>query len=246
MGILYIISTPIGNLQDISLRAIETLQRVNFIACEDTRKTGLLLKFLQTLQNRIRSDDKKQIFKRPTLISYYEQNEIQKIPKIINLLKNDCDVALVTDAGTPAISDPGFKLIRECIREKIKVESIPGPSSVISALVVSGLPTDKFLFLGFLPRKKRHRKKSLENTKESLKFIKATVILFESPYRLFDTLGELMEIFGDIDIVIARELTKIHEEVKRNKISSFSTFYEKTKPRGEYVVLFNFVPGRTE
>jgi len=220
MGTLYVVATPIGNLEDITIRAIKTLLSVNTIACEDTRHTGLLLKHLSNMYHKLVYDTQGNQSenienKRPDLISYYEQNEFRRIPEIINALKNGLSVALVSDAGTPAISDPGFKLIRECIQEGIRVESIPGPSSVISALVSSGLPTDKFLFLGYPPRKPGHRKTFFESIKKSREYIKATCILFEAPHKLLKTLTEMQEVFGDIEIVIARELTKIHEEIKR-------------------------------
>lgn len=225
MSNLYIVSTPIGNLQDITSRAIKVLREVGIIVCEDTRRTGSLLKSISDV--------------RPRLISYYEQNETQRTPQIIELLKNGNQIALVSDSGTPTISDPGFKLVRECISQNIRVESIPGPSSVISSLVVSGLPTDKFLFLGFLPKKKGHRKKFLQNVQSSLNLVKSTVILFEAPHRLIGTLEELKEIFGDINIVICRELTKIHEEIRREKISESLLHFQKTNPKGELVILFN-------
>lgn len=235
MGILYIVATPIGNMKDISLRAIRTLFKVNTIACEDTRRTGLLLAKILPLTNQTG-----EIIKKPQLISYYEQNELQRIPEIINLLKSDCDVALVSDAGMPAISDPGFKLIRECARENIKVEVIPGASSVITALAISALPTDKFTFLGYLPHKASHAKKLLENVVESLKLIKSTIILFEAPHKLLKTLELMKEILGeDREIVICRELTKIHEEVIRNNIKDVLLHFQKTKPLGEIVILFS-------
>lgn len=225
MGILYIVATPIGNLQDITLRAIKILQSVDVIACEDTRKIGILL-------SKVLPEGPK-----PRLISYYEQNELQRIPEIINALRNGLNIALVSDAGTPTISDPGFKLVRECIREGIKVESIPGPSSVISSLVSSGLPTDKFLFVGYPPKKPGHRKTLFENLTKLP--IKTTIILFEGPHHIIRTLNELKEVFGNIDIVICRELTKIHEEIRREKISSSIAHFSKTKPKGEFVILFN-------
>lgn len=234
MGILYIVATPIGNLQDITLRAIKTLQSVDVIVCEDTRKTGLLLqRIIQT------SEVESTRPLRSRLISYYEQNELQRIPEIINALKNGLNIALVSDAGTPTISDPGFKLVRECIREGIRVESIPGPSSAISALVSSGLPTDKFLFLGYPPKKPGHRKDFFRNIASMIRIIKATIIMFEGPHRIIRTLEEMKEIFGDIDIVICRELTKIHEEIRREKISDSITHFIKTNPKGEFVILFN-------
>lgn len=242
MGTLFIVATPIGNLKDLSLRAIDVLTKVEIIACEDTRHTGLLLKHIKdALHTRsiLRQGYSLQD-KRPTLLSYYEQNEFKRIPQVINALKNGVDVALVSDAGTPTISDPGFKLVRECIAQGIKVESIPGPSSVISSLVVSGFPTDKFLFLGYLPKKPGKRKNLLNELKcfETLKQIHPTIILFESPYRLIETLSDMKEVFGDIDIVVARELTKIHEEIRREKISESVEHFNKTQPKGEFVVLF--------
>jgi len=228
MGKLYIVATPIGNLQDISLRATKVLQAVEAIACEDTRKTGLLLsQILPTDANK------------PRLVSYYEQNELQRIPEIINALKNGLNIALVSDAGTPTVSDPGFKLVRECIREEIRVESIPGPSSVITALTVSGLPTDKFLFMGYPPRKPGHRKSLFENVKSTMGFVKSTIIFFEAPHRIVKTLEELRETFGDIDIVIARELTKVYEEVRREKISQSIAHFEKVVPKGEFAILMH-------
>jgi len=227
-GTLFIVSTPIGNLQDITLRAIKTLKEADFIACEDTRTASFLLKSagIEFV------DFKDKIF------SYYEQNENQRNIHIINLLSNGKNVALISESGTPAISDPGFKLIREALNRGIKVESIPGPSSVMSAIVSSGLPTDKFVFLGFLPKKIGHRETLLKKLKNSLSLIEATVIIFESPFRLQKTLVEIKTVFGDIDIVIIRELTKIHEERKKDKISNLLKQIEKGV-KGEIVILFN-------
>jgi 16S rRNA (cytidine1402-2'-O)-methyltransferase len=232
MGMLYIVATPIGNLQDITIRALKTLFSVDIIACEDTRRTGLLL---ENLLKEFSYEDKQ----KPRLLSYYEQNELQRIPEIITLLQNGKNIALISDAGTPAISDPGFKLIRECIKNELPVTSIPGSSSVITALVLSGLPTDKFLFMGYPPRKEGHRKKFFEDIKLSLTSISSTVILFEAPHKLIRTLGELEQIFGDIFIVLCRELTKVHEEIRREKISDALTYFKKKEPKGEFVVLFH-------
>ena len=231
MGTLYIVATPIGNLQDISLRAIDTLCSVDFILCEDTRTTGILIRNIQSKfpEKRIKA----------RLISYYEENEMKRIPEILQMLNKDFDFALVSDAGTPSISDPGFKLIRDSKLLGIKVISIPGASSVISALVSSGLPTDKFMFLGFLPKKPGHRKDLLLNTQKSLRLIKQTVIFFESPFRLVNTLKEIYEVFGDVNVVVARELTKVHEEVRKEKLSEAIKYYENASIKGELVVLFN-------
>jgi len=230
MGNLYIVATPIGNLQDITIRAIDTLNLVDLIVSEDTRKTGQLLK---SLNEKFNAKIKKQTF-----ISYFEHNEEKKIPEIISYLKQGLNVALVSDAGTPTISDPGFKLVRECINQEIKVISIPGPSSAISALVSSGLATDKFTFLGFLPKKAGHRLTFLDKIKNSSKFLKATYIIFVPPHDFIETLGNLQSEFSDISIVVARELTKIFEEIKRDKISKLIAYYSKQKPKGEMVVLF--------
>ena len=221
MAILYLVSTPIGNLKDITLRAIGVLSSVDIIACEDTRKTGFLLQKLN-------------IKSKPQLLSYYEENEQGRIPQIINFLKEGQSVALVSNAGTPTISDPGYKLVRECINENILVESIPGSSSVLTALTVSGLPTDKFLFLGFLPKKEGKRKTIFESLPQ-----KTTIIFFESPFRLLKTLKELKKLLGDINVVICRELTKVFEEIRREKIQASINHFLEVKPKGEFVILFN-------
>ena len=213
MGTLYLVSTPIGNMEDITLRAIRILGKVDNIACEDTRKTGLLLERLK-------------ISPKPKLISYYEENEIMRIPQIIDLLKKGQDIALVSNAGTPTISDPGYKLVHECLGQLIKVEAIPGPSAVLAALVSSGLPTDKFLFLGYLPKKPGKREKIWQLAKTA----GVTTIIFESPHRLLKTLKEIQTVFSDIEIVVCRELTKVYEEICREKAF--------VKPKGELTLVF--------
>ena len=228
MGNLYIVATPIGNLQDITLRAISTLKNVDFIACEDTRSAFILLTSIGLTKEEFK--DK--------LFSLYEENETSRINHVLNILQNGQNVALISESGTPLISDPGFKLVREVLKRGVNVESIPGPSSVISSLVSSGLPTDKFLFLGFLPKKPGHRKNLFQSLKISLKLIESTVIFFESPFRILKTLEEFKEEFGDIEVVITRELTKIHEEVKKDKISGLLEFYKKGV-KGEIVILFS-------
>lgn len=222
MSTLYIVSTPIGNLKDITLRALETLKEVDLIACEDTRRTSILLNYYH--------------IKKP-LLSYFEHNEEKRIPELISKLKNGEKIALVSDAGTPLLSDPGFKLIRECIKRKIEVEAVPGPSAVLCALVSSGLPTDKFFFLGYLPQKRNKRKALLKSIFPEK--IGATIVIFESPYKLLKTLEDLKKAFGDIDLVIARELTKVHEEIRREKISDSQKNFQKNKPKGEFTLLFS-------
>ncbi|MEZ0360710.1 MAG: 16S rRNA (cytidine(1402)-2'-O)-methyltransferase [Hydrogenobacter sp.] len=211
MGKLYVVATPIGNLKDITLRALEVLKEVSFIACEDTRRTSILL-------NHYKIEGKK-------LLSYYEPKESVQVPKILKLLERE-DVALVTDAGTPSISDPGYKLIKACIDKGIQVEVIPGPSAVMTALVGSGLPTDRFLFVGFLPRK------GLSGFFEDIKnYQDTTVVAFESPNRVLKSLEIMKGIFGgDLQVCVARELTKIHEEFLRGKLSEV---YEDLSSRGE-------------
>ncbi|MDP3955439.1 MAG: 16S rRNA (cytidine(1402)-2'-O)-methyltransferase [bacterium] len=243
MGTLYIVSTPIGNMEDISLRAIRILGEVDIIACEDTRKTGLLMQKLFPLPPPNSS--------KPIFISYYEENEQQRISEIVNLLGEGKNVALVSNAGTPLISDPGFKLVRECIAQEIKVEAIPGASAVLSALVSSGLPTDKFLFLGFLPVKQGKKKKLLKSLKSIINpsaslrasqqsaISNLTIVFYESPYKLLKTLNEVKDVFGDIEIVICRELTKLHEETIKEKVSETINHFQKTKPQGEFTLLFN-------
>jgi 16S rRNA (cytidine1402-2'-O)-methyltransferase len=234
MGTLYLVPTPIGNLADITLRSLRILFDVDVIACEDTRRTGLLLEKLLTEFSPNPEDKIK-----PKLLSYYDQVEMQRIPDIISLLKLGKNIALVSDAGTPAISDPGFKLVRECIKENLKVESLPGASSVLTALTVSGLPTDKFLFVGYPPHKPGHRLDFFKNIQTNLESINSTVIFFEAPHKLLTTLSDLQSVVGDIDIVICRELTKMYEEVRREKISESLIHFKKTSPKGEFVILFH-------
>lgn len=219
MGTLYLVATPIGNMEDITLRAKRILSEVDIIACEDTRKTGMLLARLN-------------LPKKP-LLSYYEENEQKRIPEIVGLLKTAKNVALVSNAGTPTISDPGFKLVKECVNQGIKIVAIPGPSALLAALVSSGLPTDKFLFLGYPSKKISKREKIWRQVKNA----GVTVIIYESPYRLLKTLEEIKKNFGDINIVICRELTKIYEEIRREKIKDSISHFEKNKPQGEFTLL---------
>ena len=220
MGKLYVVATPIGNLKDITLRALEVLKEVSFVACEDTRRTSILL-------NHFKIEGKK-------LLSYYEPKESVQVPKILKLLERE-DVALVTDAGTPSISDPGYKLIKACIDRGIQVEVIPGPSAVLTALVGSGLPTDRFLFVGFLPRK------GLGGFFEDLKKCEGTTfIAFESPNRLLKSLEAMKEIYGeDLPVCVARELTKMHEEFIRGKLAQvYEELLSRKDIKGEVVILW--------
>lgn len=234
MGTLYIVSTPIGNLQDITLRAMKTLFEVDIIACEDTRRTGLLL---EKLRESFAQNPQDKII--PRLLSYYDQNEQQRIPEVIAALRDGVNIALVSDAGTPTVSDPGFKLIRECAAQGLRMEAVPGASSILTALVVSGLPTDKFLFVGYPPHKSGHRMKFFENLQTSQEYIKSTIILFEAPHKLLKSLENLQTVTGDIPIVLCRELTKMYEEVRRETISESLQHFKKTKPKGEFVILFH-------
>lgn len=227
MKTLYLVATPIGNIEDITIRAKRILSEVNVIACEDTRKTGQLLQRLGVPYKET--------------VSYFEENEERRIPEIIKLLVSGNDVALVSNAGTPTISDPGYKLVRECKKTGIEVIAIPGASALLTALVSSGLPTDKFLFLGFLPLKDNKRQKIWEMIKRAKENeVSPTIIIYESPYRVEKTLKELSGNFGDIEVVLTRELTKIYEEIKRDKISELLLFFAKKPPKGEFCLLFNF------
>ena len=233
MGTLSIVATPIGNMQDISLRAIKTLLTSDVIACEDTRRAGLLL---QKIREMVPGFEE---VKKPQLVSYYDQNELHRIPEVIAALKDGLNIALISDAGTPMVNDPGFKLIRECIKEGLQIESIPGPSAAIVALTVSGLPTDKFFFVGYPPKKEGHRVEFYENLKNLKGPLKTTVIMYEAPHRIKGTLDEFTEVFGkDMQIVIARELTKIYEEVLRDTVENLQKHFAKTTPKGEFVLLF--------
>lgn len=217
---LYLVPTPIGNLKDITLRALEVLKGVDGIICEDTRRTSTLLHYYDI---------------RKPLIILNDYNEAKVFPQIIERLKSGQNLALVSDAGTPLISDPGYKLVRECISEKIPVDSLPGPSSVLTALTLSGLSPDKFTFLGYLPEKGSKRIKMLKDILTTSYQLPATYIAFVSPYKLLTTLSDIKEVFGDIDIVLAHELTKIHQSVGSKPVSKW--LEELKNPKGEYILL---------
>lgn len=239
MGILFIVGTPIGNLQDITLRGLKTIFEADVIACEDTRRAGLLLHELEKVYNTLTENGHRE-HPKPRLLSYYDAIELRRIPEILALLHNDQRVVLISDAGMPTVSDPGFKLIRACITDNIAVEVIPGPSAVLTALAVSGLPSDKFLFVGYPPHKSGHRITFYESILESQKSVKSTVIFFEAPHKLLKTLDEMQSVFGNREIVICRELTKIHEEIRREEIGSAIGHFTKHSPKGEFVLLINF------
>ena len=216
-GTLFIVSTPIGNLGDFTFRAVETLKLVSLVAAEDTRHSKKLFSHYNI---------------HTPLLSYYEHNKFTRIPIIIDHLLNGNDLALISDAGTPGISDPAYKLIREAIKEEITVESIPGASASLAALISSGLPTDRFIFEGFLPPKKG-RKARISRVKGE----QATLIYYESPKRLQRTLKDLLDGLGDRPAVVSRELTKLHEEIKRGTLSELLSYFKTRSLRGECVIL---------
>ena len=216
-GQLFVVGTPIGNLEDVTLRAISTLQSVDIILAEDTRNSKKLLD-----AHKIETK----------MISYHEHSNDKEIKKIIDLLLEGKDLALISDAGTPTISDPGYGLIRDCIKHDIVIVPIPGVSAITAAMSVSGLPSDSFTFVGFLPQKKGRLKKI-----ELLKNIENTVILFESPYRLEKTLNQLLEHLGNRSVVVGRELTKLYEEVIRGNLGDVIKYFSKSKVKGEIVIM---------
>jgi 16S rRNA (cytidine1402-2'-O)-methyltransferase len=218
-GTLFLVGTPIGNLGDLAPRAVETLAIVDLIAAEDTRRTGRLLGHLQLMD-------------RP-LISFFEGNERERTQEVLRRLRDGATVALVTDGGMPTISDPGFRLVRACAAEGIDVRVVPGPSASIAALAVSGLPTDRFVFEGFLPRKAGERRKRLELLVSDPR----TIVCFESPGRVRATLAEALEVLGDRPASVARELTKLHEEVLRGRLSELPGLLDSTTLKGEIVVV---------
>lgn len=215
---LYLVPTPIGNLADITLRALETLKQVDAILCEDTRTSGFLLKHYE--------------IQKP-LYSYHQHNEHKVLEMMVGHLQSGKTLALLTDAGTPGISDPGFLLLRECIKNDIPVECLPGATAFVPALVQSGIPSNSFVFEGFLPLKKGRKTKM-----EQLSTEERTIILYESPHRLAKSLAELKSYFGAARYAsVSRELTKMFEETRRDTLENLAAHYEKNAPKGEIVIV---------
>ena len=218
MSKLFLVPTPIGNLGDITLRAIELLSEVDLILAEDTRKSGILLKHLQISK---------------PIHSHHKFNEHRTIESLVQRLLGGTSIALITDAGTPGISDPGFLLVRACIKEGIQVETLPGPTAFVPALVNSGLPCEKFVFEGFLPQKKGRQKRLTELAAET-----RTMVLYESPYRLVKTLSQIAEHFGpDRKASVSRELTKVHEETVRGTLEELAQHFGRGTVKGEIVIV---------
>jgi 16S rRNA (cytidine1402-2'-O)-methyltransferase len=225
-GTLYLVGTPIGNLGDLSDRARRTLAEADVIACEDTRRTGRLLAAFG--------------LQAPRLVSFFEGNERRRVAEVLQLLRDGLDVAVVSDAGMPGLSDPGYRVVAACVDEGIPVDVVPGPSAAVAALVVSGLPTDRFVFEGFLPRSGRHRSDRLA----ALASEPRTIVLFESPHRVGATLEDLHTALGDRRVAVARELTKLHQEVVRGTLSSAAEQLAGRDVKGEVVVVVEGVGER--
>lgn len=217
-GCLYLVATPIGNLEDITLRALRVLKEADLIACEDTRQTQKLLQHYAIHKE---------------MISYHAHNELMRAPELVIQLEEGAQVALVSDAGTPAISDPGHRLVVLCLRHHIPVVPIPGPSAFVAALAASGMPTDEFLFVGFLPSRAGARRKKLD----ALKSEPRALVLYEAPHRLAETLSDAADILGSRHAVVAREVTKIHEEFLRGTLADLRDAARKRAPRGEITLL---------
>jgi len=218
-GTLFVVATPLGNLEDLTFRAVKCLKEVQLIACEDTRRTARLLNHLG--------------IKKP-LISCFEHNELDRIDELLDRIARGDDVALVSDAGTPTISDPGFPLVRAAHARGVRVSPIPGPSALVAALSVSGLPTDEFLFAGFLPRTASARRVRLQTLREQ----RATLLFYESPHRVVDSLADLAAVLGDREAFLCREVTKLHEELKRGSLLELAKdLGRRTEVLGEIVLV---------
>jgi 16S rRNA (cytidine1402-2'-O)-methyltransferase len=225
MGTLYVVGTPIGNLEDVTLRALRILREVNVIACEDTRRTRVMLG-----RHGISTP----------LVSYHEHNERRRAAELVGRLTNGEDVALVSDAGMPTVSDPGFHLVRQALDAGMPVVAVPGPSAVTAALSVSGLPSDRFLFLGFLPRTRAARRRALEEVAA----LPATLVLFEAPHRIAETLADVLAVLGPRRVSLVREATKVHEEVRRGRADELAAALAGARPRGEITLVVEGSVGR--
>ena len=221
-GTLYVVATPIGNLEDITLRALRVLREVDLIACEDTRQTHKLLDHYG--------------IQKPA-VSYHEHNEAARAPELVQKLAAGASIALVSDAGTPLVSDPGYRLVRHAVENGIRVEPVPGPSALLSALAASGLPTDAFHFVGFLPPRSAQRKKALARFKDEA----ATVVFYEAPHRVLETLADIEEVLGERPVVLAREITKLHEEFVRGTAAELRRSHLTLK--GEFTLLIGKAVG---
>ncbi len=226
MGMLYVVATPIGNLEDITLRALRVLREVKLIAAEDTRTTAKLLARYEIST---------------PMVSFFEHNELARQGEILRALQTQA-VALVSEAGMPAISDPGYRLVKAAVAADVPVVVVPGPSAVLAALAVSGLPTDSFVFLGFLPRRRVARQRLLASVRDELR----TIVCFESPHRLLAALQDIHQVCGDRQLAIACELTKMYEEVWRGVVSEGITRFSQTPPRGEFTLVLAGAPSRGE
>ena len=224
VGCLYLVATPIGNLEDITLRALRVLKESDLIACEDTRQTQKLLQHYGIHKE---------------MVSYHEHNELTRAPELVIQLEQGAEVALVSDAGMPVVSDPGYRLVAQCLRHHIPVIPIPGPSAFVAAMAASGLPTDEFLFIGFLPSRAGARRKKLE----ALKAEPRAIVLYEAPHRLAETLSDAVEILGSRPGVVAREVTKIHEEFLRGPLAELRDAARKRAPRGEITLMIGPATG---
>lgn len=220
IGCLYLVATPIGNLEDITLRALRVLKEVDLIACEDTRRTQKLLNHYGI---------------RKRLVSYHEHNEMTRAPELVIELEQGARAALVSDAGMPVISDPGHRLVALCLRHHIPVVPIPGPSALVAALAASGMPTDEFLFVGFLPSRAGERRKALGQLSAQPR----TMVFYEAPHRLEDTLKDALAVFGPRPAVVAREVTKLHEEFLRGTLQELLEHVRSKPPRGEMTLLIS-------
>ena len=217
-GCLYVVGTPIGNLEDITLRALRILKEVDLIACEDTRHTQKLLQHYDIQKH---------------LVSYHEHNELTRSPELLIKLEQGAKIALVSDAGMPLVSDPGYRLVTLCLRHKIPVVPIPGPSALLAALTACGLPSEVFLFFGFLPARTGERRRALER----LRLEDRTIILYEAPHRVEESVADALEILGDRAACLAREVTKVHEEFRRAKLSSLLESLKEKPVKGEITLL---------